>query len=259
MLRLVEKLIDNLYSVLPRQIPDKRQLKNTRIIAHRGAHDHAKGIYENTLAAFDRAKALGCDGIELDIHATRDHQLVVHHDPDLSRLWGLPYRIADMSFQALRQKAPNVPLLSEVIKIYGKKMHLFIELKAPFSEEQALSSVLKPLEAGADYHLISLDEAIFAGMNLFERQHMLLVADFNKTKTYCQLSLQKHYGGVMGHYLLLNQRIVHALKSAHQNVGVGFVDSTNSLYREVNRGIPWLFTNNPSALFESKAVNNQSF
>ncbi|HAT9008000.1 TPA: glycerophosphodiester phosphodiesterase, partial [Legionella pneumophila subsp. pneumophila] len=28
-----------------------------------------------------------------------------------------------------------------------------------------------------------------------------------------------------------------------QHFGVGFVDSKNSLYRELNRGVKWLFTN----------------
>lgn len=47
------------------------------MIAHRGASGHA---LENSLDAFRLAVSMGCDGVELDVHATRDGELVVHHD-----------------------------------------------------------------------------------------------------------------------------------------------------------------------------------
>lgn len=50
------------------------------VIAHRGASAHAP---ENTLEAFQRARALGADWVELDVRRTADGVLVVHHDPHL--------------------------------------------------------------------------------------------------------------------------------------------------------------------------------
>jgi glycerophosphoryl diester phosphodiesterase len=49
----------------------------TNVIAHRGASRAAR---ENTIEAFERAVAMGVDGIELDVRRTRDGRLVVHHD-----------------------------------------------------------------------------------------------------------------------------------------------------------------------------------
>ena len=49
--------------------------------AHRGAREEAP---ENTLPAFERAGALGADGIELDVQLTADNQVVVFHDSTLS-------------------------------------------------------------------------------------------------------------------------------------------------------------------------------
>ena len=57
------------------------------------------------------------------------------------------------------------------------------------------------------------------------------------------MSIEQDYGGVMGHYLLLNNRRLRQLTNAGQKAGVGFVDSEQSLKRELNRGILWLFTN----------------
>lgn len=49
-------------------------------VAHRGG----AGLWpENTMAAFERAIGAGADGIELDVHLTRDRKLVVHHDESL--------------------------------------------------------------------------------------------------------------------------------------------------------------------------------
>lgn len=52
----------------------------TLVIAHRGA---SRAEPENTIAAFERAVAMGADGIELDVRRTGDDRLVVHHDPRL--------------------------------------------------------------------------------------------------------------------------------------------------------------------------------
>lgn len=51
---------------------------DVEIIAHRGA---SRDRLENTLSAFRAALDQGADGIELDVHATRDGVVVVHHDP----------------------------------------------------------------------------------------------------------------------------------------------------------------------------------
>jgi len=52
------------------------------IIAHRGG----SGLYiENSLAAFANAVEKGCAKAELDVHLTKDHQVVVHHNAKLHR------------------------------------------------------------------------------------------------------------------------------------------------------------------------------
>ena len=52
------------------------------VVAHRGAMGYAP---ENTLASFRKAIALGATMIELDVHLTKDHEVVVIHDSDLVR------------------------------------------------------------------------------------------------------------------------------------------------------------------------------
>jgi len=66
-----------------------------RAIAHRGA----SGRYpENTMAAFKAARDLGVPYIELDVHMTRDGEILVIHDEDLQRIAGHEGAIREMTF-----------------------------------------------------------------------------------------------------------------------------------------------------------------
>lgn len=242
-LDLLQQSVDFYFACLPRQCPQQAVLSRARVIAHRGAHRHRDGIIENTMAAFQRAFDYGCWGIELDIHATRDGVLLVNHDPDLRRLWGKNLKIADLGFDEIRQLCPDIPSLEEVIREFGKKMHLFIELKHPFTAEALLIEQLAVLSPVEDYHLLSLDEPVFAALEQFSPEVLLLVASHNNVSQFCESSLEHPYAGVLGHYLLFRQDKIRALQDAGQLTGVGFVDSKNSLYRELNRGLTWLFTN----------------
>src|SRR5262245_19339505 len=56
-----------------------------RPVAHRGLHDAAKGIIENTSSAVSAAIAAGY-AIEVDLQITADSEAMVHHDDALGRL-----------------------------------------------------------------------------------------------------------------------------------------------------------------------------
>jgi len=99
------------------------------LLGHRGHRLPRWGEAENTLAAFDRALAAGCDGIELDLHATADGALVIHHDPDL-HLRPAPVPIATASLRALRRLQPHLPTLNQVLRRYRRTAWFDLEIKA---------------------------------------------------------------------------------------------------------------------------------
>jgi glycerophosphoryl diester phosphodiesterase len=78
------------------------------VLGHRGASRRAR---ENTLEAFATARALGADGVELDVRRTADGVAVVHHDPQVEG-YGL---IAAEPFARLREDQPYVPTLDEAL------------------------------------------------------------------------------------------------------------------------------------------------
>jgi glycerophosphoryl diester phosphodiesterase len=101
------------------------------IIAHRGASAERP---ENTLAAFRRAVALEADGIELDVHVTRDDVPVVFHDATLRRLTGVAGRVAGKSWAELRslrvQGHEPIPRLVDVLRLTRGLVVVQIELKS---------------------------------------------------------------------------------------------------------------------------------
>src|ERR671934_1125696 len=70
------------------------------MLAHRGASAYAP---ENTFAAFERALALRADGIETDVRASKDGQLVLVHDERVDRTTDGEGRVSDLSFAELQE------------------------------------------------------------------------------------------------------------------------------------------------------------
>ena len=70
------------------------------IIAHRGAMGNAP---ENTAASFKKAIDEKADGIELDVHMTKDGHLVVIHDETIDRTSNGKGLVRDMTLEELRK------------------------------------------------------------------------------------------------------------------------------------------------------------
>jgi glycerophosphoryl diester phosphodiesterase len=104
------------------------------MISHRGAHS---ALPENSIPAFLKALELGADAIELDVHASRDGIVVVHHDPVLNagRVPREAERaIADLPLSELREvdlgDGIRIPTLQEVLTAAGDGPTVYVEIKA---------------------------------------------------------------------------------------------------------------------------------
>jgi glycerophosphoryl diester phosphodiesterase len=94
-------------------------------IAHRGMPRQAR---ENTLASFALALAAGADGIELDVHATSDDVVVVHHDAELAG----GAAIGRSSYAEIAEHTSNgerIPTLRAVCALVKGRAELFVEIK----------------------------------------------------------------------------------------------------------------------------------
>ncbi len=112
-------------SIWKNVLDEKRKARKTKIWAHRGSSGFAP---ENTLPAFEIAKALDVDGITLEVQMTKDGELVVIHDETIDRTSDGTGRIIDYTLEELRQfnfakDKPlfgfvTIPTLKEVYQLF---------------------------------------------------------------------------------------------------------------------------------------------
>jgi glycerophosphoryl diester phosphodiesterase len=214
-------------------------------VAHRGEHHH-RTVPENTLAAFDAAYAAGVWGIECDLRWTQDLQPVVSHDHDCRRLFGARVALRDVTWSELRDRFPLIPSLREVIQRYGKRLHLMVELKDepypdPPRQSGLLAELFADLQPARDYHLISLNPTMFRHCEFVPPHALLPIAEAN-LRELSDLAIERGYAGIAGHYLLLTRARIRRHQGFQQQVGTGFVASRNCLYRELRRGVDWIFS-----------------
>jgi glycerophosphoryl diester phosphodiesterase len=238
---------DEVFRIWPQPRPSDEQLSRCKIIAHRGAHNRP-GLPENTLAAFQVALAEPeVSGIELDVRWTRDLVPMVFHDADLLRMFGEPRPLASFTATELKERFPLIPTLQEAIDLCRGRAHLMIEIKDepyPQVEQQnrILSDLLQGWQPQQDFHLLLLDPEIADKLTFAPRSCMLLVAFFN-VEEFHQHVQQQGFGGMGGHYLLVRDAITQDLLEAGRFVGTGYPKSRNALFRELNRGVEWVFSN----------------
>jgi len=101
--------------------------------AHRGLHDSAKGIPENSLAAYKKAVENGF-GIELDVRLTSDGVPVIMHDPSAKRMTGVDRRISEMTLSELKPLRisgtdQHIPTLAEALSLVNGQVPIIVELK----------------------------------------------------------------------------------------------------------------------------------
>ncbi len=244
-------LINAIFRKWPHPTPSRHRLRTCRIISHRGEHDN-QTRFENTLPAFDRAAAAGVWGIELDVRWTQDWVPVVFHDGDTRRLFNEPARLRHMTVDTLKNRFPLIPTLAEVVDRYGGRQHLMIEIKTenyprPAVQSRRLQKVFIHMAPGLDFHLMSLDPSMFAGLDFLPATTFIPIARVRMDR-FRRLAATNGWGGVAGHYLFTTNGMINRHHALGQRIGTGFIDSRNCLYRDVSRGVDWIFSNRAAAM-----------
>jgi len=114
-----------------------------RPVAHRGLHDAARGVIENTASAFAAAIGGGF-GIECDVQLSRDGEAMVHHDVQLGRLTVgsgplSALTAAELKIVDFRATADRMLTLSELCALIGGRVPLLVEIKSRFDGDMRLA------------------------------------------------------------------------------------------------------------------------
>ena len=147
-----------------------REWLTARPIAHRGLHDAASGVIENTASAF-RAAIDGGYGIECDLQISADGEAMVHHDDALGRLTDGAGRLDTMTAEALgripfKASADRMMTLGELCSLVAGRAMLLIELKGGFAGDDRLAARATEMLAGyrGPAALMSFDPGLIAAV-----------------------------------------------------------------------------------------------
>jgi glycerophosphoryl diester phosphodiesterase len=129
---------------------------NVLVVAHRGGAALAP---ENTLAAFENALKIGADQVECDVHLSKDGELVVMHDPDLSRTTNGVRQISELTLAEIKKlnaaakfgngswPEQQVPTLGQVLDLVKGKSGIQIEIKTAAGNARYLGIEKKVADA----------------------------------------------------------------------------------------------------------------
>jgi glycerophosphoryl diester phosphodiesterase len=231
--------------------------------AHRGASHQAPA---NTLAAFQLAAEMGADGLELDVHLSRDGELVVIHDFTLETTTDGQGRVSDWTLPELKQldaggwfdarfAGERIPTLQEVIDAVGQRLLLNIELKAAGWQDNGLAAaVVRSVE---DNQL--LDRVVLSSFNPLTlwrtRRHNPWIATGLLYSPDMPLVLRKAWprhlirpSALHPHYPMIDARFMRWAHERGYRVHTWTVDEPEDMWHMVRQGVDLIITNRPDLL-----------
>jgi glycerophosphoryl diester phosphodiesterase len=241
------------------------------VFAHRGGAALAP---ENTMAAFDQAVALGVDGLELDVHLSRDGVVMVHHDDTLERTTNLRGRIdqhlaaelarADAGWHfhppeyPLRGRGIRIPTLVEVLARH-RGVRIIIELKTARAElARAVVAAIREADAMARVCVGSFE---VHGLRVVRATEPAIATSAARIEvmwallgTWCRRPLARSvYAGFQvpersGRTPVVSPRFVAAAHQAGLGVQVWTVDRAEDALRLISYGVDGLITDRPDIL-----------
>ncbi|NHK30405.1 MAG: glycerophosphodiester phosphodiesterase [Asgard group archaeon] len=233
-------------------------MKIPKIYGHRGASAVEP---ENTMRAFTRAFKDGAKGIEFDIRLTADKKIVVIHDDTLNRTSNGVGFVKDQTYDELLQLdfglGEKIPLLKDVLKEYGNKYWLNIEIKE-LGFEQLLVDTLNEYNIKEKLIISSFKiPAIKIVKELDPKMHTAYIyslnrPDLNKLKKTIKLD------GIHPKKSLVTKQLVEEASSLNLPIRTWTVDKPKKAIKLAKLGIESIITNNPKvilqAFIEKKAI-----
>jgi glycerophosphoryl diester phosphodiesterase len=225
------------------------------IYAHRGASAEAP---ENTLAAFRRAVEVGADGIELDVHLSRDGLPVVIHDDALDRTTDGEGFVAAYDCEELRTldagswfdpgfAGEPLPTLDETLSLLAGRLRLNLEVK----DARAAMAILEQLHdyPQAEVVISSFDYGVLSGLRRVAHDLPLAVL-YDSGNWRMALARAEALRAVAFHPHAdrITRPLLAACRQLRLPVFVWTVDEPQQARSLARLGVAGVFTNDPAGL-----------
>ncbi len=232
---------------------------STRILGHRGASAYAP---ENTLYAFKLAMDQGADGVELDVHLSRDGELAVIHDERVDRTTNGHGFVKDMTLEELKAldascgkegfSNAKIPTLAEVYRLFAGTRHIInVEIKTDIMDYPGICEKLIALEDSMQMN----GRIIYSSFNHYTVDELLRLRPTAKVGLLYLSILDSpwDYASRLGaaclhpHFITLSKTPEMAKNCAARNIetNVWTVDDPTWMKRLIDMGVTSLITNRP--------------
>jgi glycerophosphoryl diester phosphodiesterase len=208
-------------------------------VAHRGS---PRERLENTLEGFLLALEHGADAIELDVHATADGEVIVHHDDEVHGHILAKVEWRDLARFDLGEGA-TIPRLADVLEAVGDRATVYIELKGVDIERPVIDVARAH---GQDYALHSFDHAAIervAGLAPDVPRGILLDRDIAAPhRQLAEAIARTRPRDVWPHWTLVDDALVQAIHDAGARVITWTVNSGRVARELVGLGVDGVCT-----------------
>jgi len=191
------------------------------LLGHRGARA-VRLVPENTIISFDLALEHGCDGVELDLRLTSCGRALVCHNAKVGKI---------TVSRATTRQLLHLPRLEDVLRHYGHRIFLDIELKVKGLESKVLAA-LRERPHNGNYVISSFIPEVV--MELKARSAVVPTGIIcqKASQLMCWRELPVQY--VIVHYSLLNRRLINLIHAAGRKVFAWTVNDPKAMVRLAN-------------------------
>lgn len=247
----------------------KNHDKQPLIIAHRGG---ANLVPENTLAGFKNAINLGVDMIEIDVHLSKDSNIIVMHDGKIDRTTNGSGEIKDMTLSEIKKydagswfsekfRDERVPTLDETFNTINGKAILLIEIKDgderyPGLEKKVVESihkhnanewtVVQSFNKNSILRIKKMDPSIITYYLVSSKFDDLYLSIAEKIKA--GEKIEKQFDGIAPQYSHLDSAKVEIMHRAGFKVFTWTVDDPKDMVEMININVDGIITNSPDKL-----------
>jgi glycerophosphoryl diester phosphodiesterase len=247
------------------------------VMAHRGG----RGLWPpNTLCAFQQSEKLGVDVLEMDIHLTRDGEIVVRHDPTVEDTTNGTGAIAEMTLAEIkeldagytwsvdngetypfRDRGITIPTLEEIlVALPGMRLNIDIKPEHPaivplfarmLTDHKRLDQVLV-----ASFHDDQLNRfralcpAVATAAGMRETLGLLLLSSLHLEAIYQPRAVAFQLPEYQGKLHVVTERFIRAAHRHNMQVHPWTVNEVQEMRRLLDWGVDGLITDYPDRLMK---------
>lgn len=236
-------------------------MKRVAVVAHRGA----SGTHpENTASAFAEAVRLQVEAIELDIHLTRDRQLLLSHDASVDRISDGSGLVANMDLSQIRQldaggwfdprfAGERFLILEEALELIPPAITLNVHVKARDNDRDVVVPLTVELlrkRRRLETAFIAADEASLAIARRTEPRLSICNLSTQPRSTYVARSHAINCRILQPAQNATTRELVAEAHSRGMAVNPFYADDEEEMVRLINCGVDGILTNYPRLLQE---------